>query len=301
MEQPEQPTHQSPFRRSPFEIIGECFSIYGRHFRKLLLIALIINIVIGVVGFAAFGSLPTDEDFLEFMLVDDGAGEQGAETPQLPPLGEIANLLLPFTVYLLITSVLQTFMGGAIIYAVAMQYATGAMDVGRSYARAWWRVLTLVILGLLIFGLIVLMVAGFALLIVPGIIVLTLIIYWSVDVQAAVIEGTKPIASLKRSFELVRANWWRTFAAWLLIMLVVIGLSLLVGLPLGALAAVVAPENGIAARTIETLVNTIAGAIVAPLPAIAGALIYLDLRARKEDYDIDTLSQELGFAPRGEN
>ena len=297
MEQPEQPTHQSPFRRSPFEIISECFSIYVRHFRKLFLIALIINVIIGAVGFA---SLPNDEE-LQTLLQLGATGEQDAEAPQLPPLGEIADLLMPLTVYLLITSVLQTFMGGAIIYAVATQYAAGAVDVGRSYARAWWRVLTLVILGLLLFGLIVLMVAGFALLIVPGIFVLMLIIYWSVDVQAAVIEGTKPIASLKRSFELVRANWWRTFAAWLLIMLVALGLSLLIGFPLGALAAVVAPEGGIAGRTIETLVNTIAGAIVGPLPAIAGALIYLDLRARKEDYDIDTLSQELGFAPRGES
>ena len=51
--------------------------------------------------------------------------------------------------------------------------------------------LRFVILGLLLFGLIVLMVAGFALLIVPGIFVLMLIIYWSVDVQAAVIEGNQ--------------------------------------------------------------------------------------------------------------
>ena len=294
MEQPEQPTQRSPFERSPFEIISECFSIYGRHFRKLLLIALIVNVAIGAVGFVI---LPNDEE-LQTLLQFGAVSEQSEDAPQLPPFDEIADLMLPISVYMLIASVLQTIMGGAIIYAVGTQYAAGAVDVGRSYGRAWWRVLTLVILGLLIFGLIVLMVAGFALLIVPGIVVLTLIIYWSVDVQAAMIEGRRPIASLQRSFGLVRGNWWRTFAAWALIMLVAIGLSLVIGLPLGALTAVVSPEDGITGRIIETLVNTIVGAIIAPLPAIAGALIYLDLRARKEDYDIDTLSQELGFAPR---
>ena len=186
-----------------------------------------------------------------------------------------------------------------ITYAVGMQYATGVVDAGVSYNRAFWRVLTLLMVGLLSFALIVLVVVGFALLIVPGIIMLTLMIYWSLATQAVVMEGYKPLSALKRSFDLVRGNWWRTFTAWALIILVTIGLSLIIGLPLGALTGAIGLE-GLVGRTIETLVNMIAGVIIAPIPGIAGALIYLNLRARNDDYDIETLSQEMGFSPRSD-
>ena len=283
------------FRRSPFEIVGECFNIYGKHIRQFLTISLIVHIVIGVVGFV---SLPSDEE-LQTLLQLGAAGEQDADSPQFPPFGQIADLLLPVSVYVLITTVLQTFLGGAITFAVGMQYTTGAVDVGTSYNRAFWRVLTLLIIGLLSFGLIVLMVVGFALLILPGIIVLTLIIYWSLATQAVVTEGYKPLSALKRSFGLVRGNWWRTFAAWALIILVTIGLSLILGLPLGALTGIIAPD-GVAGKAIETLANTFAGAIIAPIPGIAGALIYLDLRSEKEDYNLDALAEQLGMKPRSD-
>lgn len=289
----QQPTQT--FKRNPFEIIGECFSIYGRHFRQLFLIALIVHIIIGAVGFA---TLPSDEE-LQALLQFGVTGEQSADTPQLPPFAEVADLLFPVSVYLLMTAVFQTFLGGAIACAVGMQYATGSVDAGVSYSRAFWRVLTLLMIGLLSFALIVLVVVGFALLIVPGIIILTLMIYWSVATQTVVLEGHKPLSALKRSFNLVRGNWWRTFAAWALIILVTIGLSLIIGLPLGALTGVIGLE-GLMGKTIETLVNIIAGAIIAPIPGIAAALIYLDLRARSEDYDIEALSQDMGFSSRSD-
>lgn len=289
----QQPTQT--FKRNPFEIIGECFSIYGRHIRQFLLIALIVHIVIGAVESV---TLPSDEE-LQALLQFGTTGEQSANTPQLPPFAEVADLLFPISVYLLITTVFQTFLSGAIACAVGMQYVTGAVDAGVSYSRTFWRVLTLLMIGLLSFALIVLVVVGFALLIVPGILILTLMIYWSVATQAVVLEGYKPLTALSRSFNLVRGNWWRTFAAWALIILVTIGLSLLIGLPLSALTEVIGLK-GLAGKTIETLVKIIAGAIIAPIPGIAVALIYLDLRARSEDYDIEALSQDMGFSPRSD-
>lgn len=293
MQLEQQPTQT--FKRNPFEIIGECFSIYGRHIRQFLLIALIVHIVIGAVESV---TLPSDEE-LQTLLQFGATGEQSANTPQLPPFAEVADLLFPISVYLLITTVFQTFLSGAIACAVGMQYVTGAVDAGVSYSRTFWRVLTLLMIGLLSFALIVLVVVGFALLIVPGILILTLMIYWSVATQAVVLEGYKPLTALSRSFNLVRGNWWRTFAAWALIILVTIGLSLLIGLPLSALTEVIGLE-GLAGKTIETLVKIIAGAIIAPIPGIAVALIYLDLRARSEDYDIEALSQDMGFSPRSD-
>ena len=218
----QQPTQT--FRRNPFEIIGECFSIYGRHFRKLFLIALIIQVPLAVFGFALGDRLPAAEDLqrLQASLIGDPRAalpesaeyslEGAQELPEPLTRDEIVGFATSMAILFIVTLILQTFASGVIVAAVAMQYATGRIDVGACYGRAWWRVISLVILGLLLFGLIVLMIAGFALFIVPGIVILALIIYWSVDVPAVVIEGCKPISALRRSFELVRGNWWRTFA-----------------------------------------------------------------------------------------
>lgn len=302
------------FRRSPFEIIGECFSIYGKHFRKLILIALVIQVPLAVLGFALGDRLPTVEDLqrLQVSILGDPrvalpeSAEYSTEGAQgLPePLtsDEIIGFATSMAGLFIVTLILQTFASGVIAAAVAMQYATGRIDVGVCYGRAWWRVLTLVILGLLSFGLIVLMAAGFVFLIVPGIVITVLIIYWSVATQATVVEGYKPIAALRRSFELVRGNWWRTFAALVLIGLVSFGLTIILTLILAAPMTLIGGDEGLSGTTAR-LANTLAGlltnTIVVPITAIGVALIYLNLRARSdEDYDIEELSQELGFAPR---
>ena len=304
----QQPTQT--FRRNSFEILGECFSIYGRHFRKFILIALIVQAPLAVLGFAISDSLPTAEDLqrLQATIVGDPglalpeSAEPSAEPLDLPePLSreEITGLAFAMAGYLMVTLVLQSFLSGVISYAVGMQYATGWVDVGRCYSRAWWRVLTLVALGLLFFGLIVLMTMGFALLIVPGIIITVLIIYWSADIPVVAIEGCKPIAALKRSFELVRGNWWRTFSTILLTILVVMGLTIVMSVLLAAPMTLIGDEGltGTTARVTSALSGMLSNAIIAPIAATAGTLIYLDLRSRKEDYDLEALSEQMGILP----
>ena len=307
-EQPKQ-----TFRRSPFEILGECFSIYGRHFRKLILIALIVQVPLAVFGFALGDRLPGAEDLqrLQVSIIGDPraalpeSAEYSIESPELPePLtsDEIVGFGISVASLFIVTLILQTFASGVIAVAVAMQYATGQIDVGGCYGRAWWRVLSLVILGLVLFGLFVLMIAGFALFIVPGIVIIVLIIYWSVDVPAVVIEGYKPISALRRSFELVRGNWWRTLAAILLMILTSVGVTIILTLLLSAPLALLG-DDGLS-ETMTQVANSLLGmltnAIIMPIAATVGMLIYLDLRARDEEYDIEMLSQELGYEPRSD-
>ena len=307
----EQPTQT--FRRSPFEILGECFSIYGRHFRKLILIALIVQVPLAVFGFALGDRLPGAEDLqrLQVSIIGDPraslpeSAEQSIESPALPePLtsDEIVGFGISVASLFIVTLILQTFASGVIAVAVAMQYATGQIDVGRCYGRAWWRVLSLVILGLVLFGLFVLMVAGFALFIVPGIVIIVLIIYWSVDVPAVVIEGYKPISALRRSFELVRGNWWRTFAAILLMILTSVGVTIILTFLLSAPLTLLG-DDGLSETMMQvanSLLGMLTNAIIMPIAATVGTLIYLDLRARDEEYNIEMLSQEMGYEPRSD-
>lgn len=307
----QQPTQT--FRRNPFEIIGECFSIYGRHFRKLFLIALIIQVPLAVFGFALGDRLPAAEDLqrLQASILGDPraalpeSAEYSTESSELPePLtsDEIVGFAISMASLFVVTLMLQTFASGIIVAAVAMQYATGRIDVGACYSRAWWRVISLVILGLLLFGLVVLMIAGFAMFIVPGIVIMVLIIYWSVDVPAVVIEGRKPISALRRSFELVRGNWWKTFATILLMTLTLIGFTIMLTLLLSAPLALLG-DDGLSetmTQVSSTLLGMLTNAIILPIAATVGALIYLDLRARNEEYGIEMLSEELGFEPRSD-
>lgn len=283
------------FRRNPFEIIGECFTVYGRHFRQLIVIALIIQIPLSVFELAIADSLTNL--FLTWQEAFQPAGEErtAADAPSLPPID--AGIIAPLAGYAVIALMLSILVNAAIAYAVGMQYATAGVDVARCWSRAWWRILSLLVLGVVSLALIALMFVGFVLFILPGLAVIALMVYWSVATPAVVIEGCRPLESLKRSFGLVRRNWLRTFAVWLLIILVTIGittaLTIATGLPSGLLE-----DTGALATAYALVTGTIVGALTTPVSGIAGTLLYLDLRQRAdEDYDVETLSSELGINP----
>ena len=283
------------FRRNPFEIIGECFTVYGKHFRQLIVIALIVQIPLSVFELAIADSLTNL--FLTWQEAFQPAGEErtAADAPSLPPID--AGMIAPLAGYAVIALMLSILVNAAIAYAVGMQYATGGVDVARCWSRAWWRILSLLVLGVVSLALIALMFVGIALFILPGLAVIALMVYWSVATPAVVIEGCRPLESLKRSFGLVRRNWLRTFAVWLLIILVTIGittaLTIATGLPSGLLE-----DTGALATAYALVTGTIVGALTTPVGGIAGTLLYLDLRQRAdEDYDVETLSSELGINP----
>ena len=296
------------FKRTPFEILGECFAIFGKRLRSLIALALIVQLPL-----AAIGIIAIDENDLRLRLLSLQANLAPAQQTepaqsglaQAPPQADAApattpslaifdfGLLARLIGYMATTIMLNTFLTAAIAHAVGAHYAAGAIDVGRSVGRALWRALTLFVIGLLSFAAILLTLLGFALFIMPGVAMLVLLVYWSVATQAAAIEGCKPIAALKRSFSLVSRNWLRTFATWILALLVIFGVNVLIGILAGAASGVL--SGGASASALTAAANLLTGIITAPLIAIAGALIYLDLRARKDDYNPAALSQDLGI------
>ena len=283
------------FKRNPFEIIGECFTVYGKHFRQLIVIALIVQIPLSVFELAIADSLTSLFLTWQEAFQSGGAEQTAADTPSLPPID--AGMIAPLAGYAVVAFMLSILVNAAIAYAVGMQYATDGVDVGRCWSRAWYRILSLLVLGVVSMALFALMIVGFALLILPGLAVLALLIYWSVAAQAIVIEGCRPLEALSRSFRLVRRNWWRSFAVWMLTILVTIGitaaLSIVTSLPSGLLE-----DAGALATAFALISGAIVGALTTPVGGIAGMLLYLDLRQRADEgYDVETLSQELGINP----
>ena len=113
-------------------------------------------------------------------------------------------------------------------------------------------------------------------LVVPGIYLLILFLFAG---QIAVLERIGPIASLKRSAQLVRGGWWRVFGMWLVVSLT----TGLVALAAGRLSA--AATNGLS-DNVATILNGVVGALVltvANAVAITAlAVLYTDRRVRQE-------------------
>jgi hypothetical protein len=113
-----------------------------------------------------------------------------------------------------------------------------------------------VVAGLLIF-------VTFVLVIVP----LILLTIWSVAVPVVVVERPPGLHALRRSRELVRGNGWQVFGViFVLYFLVLVGSV--------ALAAA-ANSAGTAAGIV---VSVVVGVLTAPLPALAQAVLYFELR-----------------------
>jgi hypothetical protein len=111
----------------------------------------------------------------------------------------------------------------------------------------------------------ILIVIGFVLIIVPGLILLTL---WSVAVPAVVIERPSGLAALGRSRELVRGNGWQVFGVIILLYFLV----LVVSVALQAAGDSLSTAAGI-------VIAVVVGVLTAPLPALAQSVLYFELLA----------------------
>jgi hypothetical protein len=105
---------------------------------------------------------------------------------------------------------------------------------------------------------------GFVLIIVPGLVLLTM---WAVAAPVVVVEHPGGIRALGRSRELVSGNGWQVFG-------VIVVLDILVVIV--ALILEVAADS--AGTGVGIVVTVIVGVLAAPIPALASAVLYFDLR-----------------------
>jgi hypothetical protein len=125
----------------------------------------------------------------------------------------------------------------------------------------------------------VLLTIGFILFVIPGI---YLVVAWIVAVPVLMYEGHGGWGALKRSRELTSGHWWSTFGALLLGLLCIIGASIIVGAILGSIAN----SSSVNVILVLSAVSRILSAIITyPILAAISAVLYADLRGRKEQID----------------
>lgn len=126
--------------------------------------------------------------------------------------------------------------------------------------------------------------------------VLWLWVKFSLAPAAAVMEGQGVIASMRRSSALIRGFWWRSFGILLLIglMTTVAGwviqqvLSMLMSAPLAAIDFTADDATAVIAAFAVIFAFLLVGQLVSQLavsvfPPLVAALLYVDLRIRKEN------------------
>jgi hypothetical protein len=259
------------------EILDAGIKIYRDKFATMLKAVAVVIVPVQVVNVLVTLSLPdTTTTTTGTSTTSDGGGWAG-----------VAALLL-----ILVVSIVSSALAeAACLKAVSDTYVGAATD-WRGSLRFGFQRLGSILWLTVIRGVLVLL--GFVACIVPGV---WLYAAWSVAVPALLIEGTRGFSALSRSFRIVRGRWWPTAGTLLLANLLATAVAF--GFGLLALPLVFAGDDN---EFVLDLANGVLGgaASVVTIPFVAAvvAVIYFDLRVRKEGFDLQLMAQRIG-APAG--
>jgi hypothetical protein len=202
-------------------------------------------------------------------------------------LGAMFGLAL---IALFITVICHPIATAAILHIVMEEYAGRRPTLGAALSFALSRFATLLGASIIV-GLIV--VVGFFLCCVPGI---YFYVTYAFVGQVVVLERLGVGESLQRSQSLVTGHRWRVFGVLLLIGVANWGVQMVLGAALGAVLPaqeMIPIEGGIRTEVnpvnhiIDTLITQLVSILFSTYLAVCTTLLYLDLRIRKEGFDLE--------------
>jgi Membrane domain of glycerophosphoryl diester phosphodiesterase len=128
--------------------------------------------------------------------------------------------------------------------------------------------------------------ATMVLLVVAG---LTVGVRLAASIPAVVVEGRSWRHALSRSWSLVCGHWGHVVATLLLAFLAISLVGTLINVFIGSLVGMLAGDEWLARTLVQAAIN----ALTLSYFLTVWVLLYLDLRARKEHLDLDTLRADL--------
>jgi hypothetical protein len=267
------------------EILEASFKLYFRLFRTLIACAAVLCVPLSVL--AAVVTLATDPnaftpDAIGFADTEDPEDIFG-EDPWLFIAGQAGVGILTGLGTLLVT--------GACFRAVAAGYLGAPSTWQESFGFALRRLHSLVWVNVLV-GLAVLV--GLLACIVPGV---WLYVSFGVVMPALLAEDLRGRKALRRSFSLVKGDWWHVFGVlFLAAMLTIVLTSIAAGA--GAALTFLGPEDQVLNGTLQTIISAAAQTVALPFAAVVGAIVYFDLRVRKEGLDLGEIAARIGATLR---
>jgi hypothetical protein len=260
------------------ELLDRTFTLYRRHFAVFAGIVALPQLVILALQLAQPGAPPTNDPAVA--------------------LAQLGHRLLWFLLMLGIGIVLGAAAQGATVVAVSESYLERPTGIGSAYGAIWRRLGLLCGLGLA-YALAVTF--GALLFLIPGILIGAA---WALLVPVAIIEHTGFGETFGRTAFLTRGYRWRIFAAFVFYIVLVMVVSGLWQFPLfiAAFSAARAGTPGQVPGWVAVLGpvgSFVTQCLVGPLLTIMMALIYYDLRVRKEGFDLEHMMAQLDRQPVG--
>jgi hypothetical protein len=243
------------------EILSTAFQLYRRHWRTLVAIAAVVVVPLTLLQYGIGHWFRTNGQQLEDQVVVSTSFWAVASASLLAAL---VGLLL----YQVLT--------GAITRTIATEVAGQDLGLEQSYRFGLARLGPILVVSVLV-GLATLL--GLIVFIIPGIYIGVRL---AVSIQALVVEGKRGTEAIRRSWHLVGGHWWH--AAFTL---------LVAALITGVVNAVITAPFSAGAWLLQGIAAAVATTVTLPYGALVGVLLYLDLRARKEPLDLDTLKANL--------
>ena len=259
------------------DILDGMFMLYRNHFRLFFGIA-VVYIIIG------FGL-----DLISVYAVTGAAPVTGIVIATLVGVGS-------FIVSFLVVA--------GLAYASALVYLERDITAQDALQQAWRRFFSLlgsaILWGLVVLGLFVTIIG------IPFSIYFS--VRWGLYTLPVLFEETTARNALRRSTELVRGTWWRVFGIMLAVSVITFMISFILEVSFGFILTLIGVaevesgtfldmirrlfvpmpnEVGWFAYAIRRFVSVTIAGLAMPLGTIGSALLYFDLRIRKEAFDIE--------------
>lgn len=290
------------------EILDGSFQAIRRNAKAMLGAALLAQSLGAILAAVITAMTTTSAGSIE-------AWAESASPAEVASLG--VGILAAVMVVAFLTMFISAVLQGAMVVPVArsiLNRRTGfrmMWALSRSRAGALVRVALLLLgAGLLGFGvlaglafvLVSSMEGTGALLLIPAVLGFFVLFIWigiklMVAPAAVVIEELGAVAGLRRSWDLTRANWWRILGIALVVSIMVGIASQVVMIPVGFLTsflgAVASPTGSgeqaaaaVAVGVVTAVLGALVGALGYAFQTSVMALLYMDLRMRKDGLDI---------------
>ncbi len=269
------------------EILDVGIKIYSRHwltlFKIVVFVVLPAQILVNIAEISAAPSNATISNGGSLSPIGGPVTVDGSLSRH-----QAATLLVGFVGAFVIQFVAGRFAQAGCFRAVADAYLGEAVSWRTSLRFALSRLPAIVWLSILA-GFFVFL--GFVFFVIPGV---YLYVAFTVAVPVLLVEGAGPWRALRRSRQLVRGRWWGTLGVALVGYLLVAIVSVaLTGVVVGVAFASPA-RNTLTGFVVNTLAATIGSMIATPAAAAFITVLYIDLRVRKEGFDLLLLARRLG-------
>jgi hypothetical protein len=261
------------------EILDVSINIFTKNFLTFLKIVLVLVVPVQIISVAILVSTVSDPDLLpKFGSTSNGTISRDDVPAYLG--GQAVILVLTVVLYAIAIAACFKAVGDAYLGSRPDWRSSLRFAVRRFHSVLWVTILVFVASTL---GLIGLIVGG-----------IWLWFSFVVAVPALLFEGLKGTKALGRSFRLVRGRWWATAGAIVAAYLIASIVGGILQSTVSALSLTDAGDSVLGVAVVNAVANGVGQLISTPFPAAVTAVVYYDLRVRKEGFDLQLLADRLG-------